>query len=311
MWARSGDGWTGGDGATSVGLPDGRTLWLFGDSFLGTVTPYGSRSTDTPMVRDAAVVQAGATLSTLLGAGGTSLFDTGVTDEWYWPAAATVEGGAVRVFLWRYAKAGDGPWGFQYTSTWIATLSLPDLAVTGIVPLEMRGLPVAWGTTTMDDGPWTYIYGVEDHQSTKYALVARARRDDLLGAWEFFTGTGWSTDPWASSRIFDQVSSLFTVLRTQQGYALVSSEGMFGRRIFSWWAPTPTGPWLDRSTLYTTPQSGRRTFTYNAVAHPELRGDRLLISYSVNSFDPWDVYANAANYRPRFIRVPLSCLSVR
>ena len=33
----SGHGWTGGDGAYSVSLPAGRTLWLFGDSVLGTV----------------------------------------------------------------------------------------------------------------------------------------------------------------------------------------------------------------------------------------------------------------------------------
>jgi hypothetical protein len=33
----SGHGWTGGDGAYSVSLPAGRTLWLFGDSVIGTV----------------------------------------------------------------------------------------------------------------------------------------------------------------------------------------------------------------------------------------------------------------------------------
>jgi hypothetical protein len=33
---QSGHGWTGGDGAYSVSLPAGRTLWLFGDSVLGS-----------------------------------------------------------------------------------------------------------------------------------------------------------------------------------------------------------------------------------------------------------------------------------
>ena len=32
-------GFTGGDGTYSVLLPDGRTVWIFGDTFLGTVNP--------------------------------------------------------------------------------------------------------------------------------------------------------------------------------------------------------------------------------------------------------------------------------
>ncbi|MEE4608513.1 MAG: DUF5005 domain-containing protein, partial [Desulfobacteraceae bacterium] len=47
LFARTGGGWTGGDGTLSVPLGDGRTLWLFGDSFLGKVNPDGSRPADT------------------------------------------------------------------------------------------------------------------------------------------------------------------------------------------------------------------------------------------------------------------------
>src|ERR1700681_4914431 len=34
----TGTSWTGGDGTESVALPDGRELWFFDDSLLGTVT---------------------------------------------------------------------------------------------------------------------------------------------------------------------------------------------------------------------------------------------------------------------------------
>ena len=43
FFQRAGPGWTGGDGTYSVGLPDGRTAWSFGDTFLGTIAPDGSR----------------------------------------------------------------------------------------------------------------------------------------------------------------------------------------------------------------------------------------------------------------------------
>src|SRR3954463_6726090 len=37
VFTRYGNGWTGGDGAISYKLPDGRSMWLWGDSFLDTV----------------------------------------------------------------------------------------------------------------------------------------------------------------------------------------------------------------------------------------------------------------------------------
>ena len=43
---READGFTGGDGVYSVPLPDGRTAWFFGDSFIGGVREDGSRSED-------------------------------------------------------------------------------------------------------------------------------------------------------------------------------------------------------------------------------------------------------------------------
>ena len=78
--------------------------------------------------------------------------------------------------------------------------------------------------------------------------------------------------------------------------------------ISAWDAPTPIGPWSDKTTIYTTP-AWSDSFTYNALAHPELSDDQsLLVSYNVNSSSGSGAYGNADLYRPRFIRVPMSCL---
>src|SRR3954447_25066993 len=50
-----GTGWTGGDAAWSARLPDGRDVWLFGDTMLGGVVA-GRRDLQTPMVRNSIVV---------------------------------------------------------------------------------------------------------------------------------------------------------------------------------------------------------------------------------------------------------------
>ena len=45
-------GWVAGDGTFSLELPGGRTLWLFGDSFIGTVNPGSSLVQNAKLIRN-------------------------------------------------------------------------------------------------------------------------------------------------------------------------------------------------------------------------------------------------------------------
>jgi hypothetical protein len=73
LWNAYGDQgghWTGGDRTASVPLPDGRTAWLFSDTFLGSVNSDHSRPADSPMVHNTLVVQnANGSLGTTLHGG--------------------------------------------------------------------------------------------------------------------------------------------------------------------------------------------------------------------------------------------------
>src|SRR3954452_23517054 len=53
----NGSGWTGGDAALSVVLPNGDTAWLWGDTFLGGVDRQGRRDPAATMVHNSIVVQ--------------------------------------------------------------------------------------------------------------------------------------------------------------------------------------------------------------------------------------------------------------
>src|SRR5512133_2596624 len=67
LFIRSCCGFTGGDGTYSVLLPDGRTLWIFGDTFFGKVNPDRSRTKTNPLfIRNSAVIQSGDSVRTLL-----------------------------------------------------------------------------------------------------------------------------------------------------------------------------------------------------------------------------------------------------
>ncbi|MET9973247.1 hypothetical protein ABZZ80_47270, partial [Streptomyces sp. NPDC006356] len=174
------DDWTGGDGTHSVRLPDGRLLWLFSDTYLGQVyappNPYGEsstwRDTTAPLVRNSAVVMRDGRLERTLAA---PLFPDPAPNQWRWPVAARVEprspGSAervVRVLLW-VRTAGQAPWIYGVpTATEVATLSLPDLRVESVVKvLDQQLVPdpsrrVLFGTTLVEEGGWTYVFGGDD-----------------------------------------------------------------------------------------------------------------------------------------------------
>jgi Domain of unknown function (DUF5005) len=306
---REGPGWTGGDGTYSTDLPDGRVAWTFGDSYVGTLAPDGSRPSNSPLVNNAMMVQSGSSFATLVGGSLSqpqSLVGTGESGSWFWPGASATEGGNLVQFLFKTSRTGPGLWDFQYSGTYLARYSLPGLSLQSVTPVPASDM-IQWGVWVLDDGGYTYIYGIEDRGWDKYVHVARVSAGDVSGQWQYYTGTTWSTDPTSSGRLLNGASNQYSVVRMGGKYQLVS-QAPLGRDINSYSAPTPVGPFGNKTLLYTTPTWGGDSFTYNAVAHPELSGSGgLLISYNVNSSNMMDLYSSPELYRPRFVRAASSC----
>lgn len=307
IWERDDAGWTGGDGALSVALPDGREAWLFGDTFLGPLAG-ASRAPDAPLVSNTIVIQDNSCTTTLHG--GTPAAPAALVTPpeagWFWPAAGAVEGSRLSVLLTRFTRGGDttAGWDFAYRDSWVATFSLPGLQRVALTRVPGSDA-VQWGSALIANGGSTYVFGVEDHGSLKHAHVARAPAGGLAGPWEYFTGDRWSSDPAASGRVLDGVSNLFSVVPAAGGFALVTQEPDFGLRLLAARSPSPAGPWSGLSAVGVVPDPGRGRIAYNAVAHPELSGpDGLLLSISVNTLSAADLYADPSAYRPRFLTLP-------
>ena len=303
--------WTGADSAYSVPLPGGGVAWLYSDPFLGSVNPDHSRPADSPFVHNSIVVDRGGRMTTYTGGTASapqSLVTVAGGDEqqdWYWFGDGTVEGSHLRVMLLHFRKTGTGVFDFAYVGSAVASFSLPTMRLDGGVT-RPEGT-VEWGSATLEQGPWTYVYGVEDLQSTKYMHVARVRTNGLTRApWQFWTGSGWSADESVSARVMGGVANEYSVTRFQGGYALVTGDSteILSPHIVLYRSASPTGPFTQKTLLYTTPETAGNVFTYNAKAHPELsRPGSLLVTYNVNSFDTADVYRDVDNYRPRYIDV--------
>ena len=307
------DDWTGADGAMSILLPDGRVVWDFSDTFLGFVNSDGSRPSGQPLINNTVVVQqTGALVQTLHGGTAQSpsaLIVPGDQDAWYWVGQMAVEGDRLRVFVIEFIRTGPGIFDFKWLGNAIASFVLPDLTLENVVPAHSEN-NVMYGAALLEDGGHTYIYGTEDVSGTeKYLHIARVTVGNLLGAWEFYTGTGWSSEPTASARLLKGVGNGFGVVKVGNQFRLFTMDTLiaFSDELVMYSANNPAGPFGRRTHIYSTPESRHGLFTYDAHVHPEFTdaNGRLLLSYDVNSFDFNDLLADVDNYRPRFIRVKI------
>lgn len=315
----SGDRFTGGDGTYSVVLPDGRTLWIFGDSFIGGVTTDYKRVKTTPAyIRNCFITFENDKLITHQQ-GDPKEFKSMVIPpevadgssgkselaQWYWPGDAFIEGGKLNVFVSKFSQENpDDMWGFNFLGTELAEFSLPDLK-----PLRVDRFPdvdsVHYGHAICETDDYLYIYGLKN----KFPYAARTKRENVRGDWQFFNGKDWVSDPKAAAPLLEfSGSEQFSVFNLNGTYVMIMQEGGFGRKIYSFTSSSPVGPWGNQQMIYEIPPLAgcESCFTYNAVAHPQFTEDNfLLISYNTNSMKLQDHYENALIYRPRFIRVPL------
>jgi hypothetical protein len=314
-WSNQG-GWAAADGTYSTPLGGGTIAWLYNDTFLGPVNADESLPRSAGFVHNSIVLgdRSGRPQTTVTGGthehpeslvGATPTappYDpSGTNDRWYWNGDGIVDGGKLREFeLQQGPTDGAPPFNFEWTGTAIATYA-HDLSVESVTPTYGQG-NVQWGAELVRCGGWTYIYGVEGVPFDKYMHIARARAGHLVDAWQFWTGSGWSSDPTASARVLGDVGSSFSVTPVQGHYVLTTTDATLGDEIYTYSSPSPTGPFTDRTAVYRAPEPASGIYAYNVAAHPEISGPgELVLSYNTNAFSIDDIYADANNNRARFI----------
>ncbi|MFI9415040.1 amidase family protein [Nocardia gamkensis] len=315
----TGDGWTGADSTYSRRLPDGRHLWMFSDTFLGTVHPDGSRPATSPMVKNTFVVDDQGRLSTVHG--GTADAPTAVVPspkgQMLWVGGGYVTGNILDIMLVRFVNndPDDLMWGLTWDENVLARFDADDLSLIDLTPMPSQA-GVMWSAWLDYDGTHTYVYGTEESGSDKYMHVARVSGDDLRARWEFFDGEGWTPNENDSARIMPGVANEYSVTRWRDRYLLITQDtsAPFSAEIWAYLSDSPTGPFTSPTLVYRAPEAGAtgsfgdpNVYAYNAHEHPDLRsGDTLIVSYNVNSLDFEGVVSDVSKYRPRFVTVRLN-----
>lgn len=226
------DDWTGADGAWSVPLPGGRTLWIFADTFLGPVQPPPNPSGEpyhwrspflAQMIRNSAVLEGrDGSLTTLRGSthGGApdSWIDRPGQDTVYWPMSAIVEPErpgsrteVLRVFVFQMGRPQVKEHTFGTTlRAAVATFALNDLSK----PRRIDELPdpprpagdfdnqVFYGQAAIRRADYVYVFGGTSNtlRPGQSAYLARIPAGGLADddRWEYWAGPGpGGTDRWA------------------------------------------------------------------------------------------------------------------
>lgn len=322
---RSDPRWLGSDDASSVPLGDGRTLWLFGDTFVAG--SGGADRRQATFIHNSVGVQTGPD-----PAAASIVFAWGMRDDvpaslfpeppraWLWPLHGIVSAGRLLLFFMvvrsiRIGGTGSidewrefGPLGFFRVTGWVArAVSNPHAPPEEWSPEPLRFLAppgIIMGASLLEHDGFVYAYGWDDD---KHVYVARWPHEEMEPEW-------WSRDGWRSgpdvgpTPVIDEGATEFSVHRDDSTglFCHVQARGLRGARLAARWAEHPEGPWSEPHDLFAPDESRRDdAFVYAGKAHPELTGASIVATYASNA-DADVTLSDPTLYYPRFVRIGLA-----
>jgi hypothetical protein len=312
--------WRGGDAAYSVDLGAGRTLWLFGDSFVARPGSVGRRGC--AMVRNSIAVQTGADPSRAA----IEFHWRGTADQpgswfaedgevWHWPLGGVCTGDAVTLFCTRVRGTGEaGPFGFRAVGWTAFVLRGIDGPVQRWTCERLAtfaaGFPVVVGTAVIAGREWVHAYALAEPGDHAVHLLRWPRAaflaGDLLGP-QWFDQGAWRIQPLLApppTPVLASGAPEFSVHRDRRGFWMVQSLGFGGTDLAVRRAPAPEGPWSEPQVVFRPQESDLEgVFVYAGKAHPQLEGGDLVLTYATNAWDFARAVADESLYFPRFVRL--------
>lgn len=315
------NGWYGGDGAYSIPLDHDRTLWVFGDTFVGC-GEYRKERINMDVILGTTVGISTCSVSNeftinyyLKNKGGKFVSSFG-ENEWLWPQdpfivndvlylpliAITPTDQKGEVFNFKvsghkfarikdYSAADPREWHYDY------------IDLTGAVPQEIA----AFAATSVVYKNHVYFYPFYVYSRDKVnvfgnilARIPADKIDNPTGAIEYFTKEGgWENrlDPEKVKIVLDACVSELSVryhAEDKKWMAVYLSTRNKGHQLLYQTADQPEGPWSAPKALITSvpevdPQSSRYdegNFCYAGKEHIEFsRGRDIVVTYVCNSAD--------------------------
>jgi hypothetical protein len=329
-------GWLGADDAYSVPLGPHKSLWLFGDTFVGNKTTE-LRSQSKTMVRNSIGISDCAP-----GKGCTmryfwrhpeapkprSFFDTGTDDLWYWPLDGFIQGKTLYVALLAVrnkpnAKPTD-VFGFEIAGTKLAIVRNVHASLEKWQPViqDLTDAHFWTGISIVREGNYLVWYTqVIRGEGSGFMTAVRISPNKITtkpAAWEYLRNDGqWKLGfPGDDAmHVIDQPISEMSVRfhpAIHKWIALSIGPEFPSPRAVYRLSDSPTGPWSAPQTIFEFPEMrpdipgyDKDTFCYAVKEHIESTESKIAMTYACNSMVIAKVMANMNIYRPRVVILDL------
>jgi uncharacterized protein DUF4185 len=330
------DGWLGADDAYSIPLAPTKSLWLFGDTFVGS-RETKLRSESKTMARNSiGISRCAANRPCVMdyywqkrdSAQPRSFFDTGTDQLWYWPLDGILLGKTLYVSILAVRnKPGAGPadaFGFEIAGTKFATIDdaevPPDKWKIAVRDLTDGRL---WaGVSMVRDGEYVLWYTqLSAGEGKGFMVVMRVPLDkmaDPSANWEYLRKDNqWVAGPVGDDAliIIDQPISEMSVRyhpSLKKWLALSAGPEFPSPRAVARMSDSSFGPWSAPQTVYEFPEMKRDypsydkdTFCYAVKEHVEFTDTKIALTYACNSMVVAKVMKNMDIYRPRVVLLDL------
>lgn len=325
-------GWLGSDAATSIVLSPLKTLWLFGDTFLGKIID-GRRVPDRDYINNCIVIQdrkkkpAESLQYYWKKENGQDIaffpHFPGTSGKYYWATSGIRLDDKLLIFCFSLNR--------DWSQGWIA-------GTVSIVIDNPDDNPMEWNLEYYDmnlgddhfgihsavyyESPWVYYLGYHDsggNVKKRKAILARSSISDAVNGLKSEDFEYWKqTDngsKWGKKS--ENLVPLFfpgnteTTIQYDPDYDLYYCTTYDPQTpdILLTVAPELTGPWSEPVCIYRNPN--HKNQTYAAKCHPELseKPGELVISFITGPIGVDIENQGMDVYRPRFIRVQIEKIS--
>lgn len=295
------------DGAFSLPLGHGRSLWLFGDTLLGRWRPGGQREiSGMPSSTGAVVSDAGWTTGFcgarfLGGAHPSPVFGSASSGTRIWPMDLIATGKRVAVYAVEVGQTGEGPLAFRIREHGVAETSMDrllsggPLAVKPLWPADAPGFGASvlrWhgAIYAYAGGPRTYLARLEGEP-------------DDARAYRYWDGGRWLRDWHHAAPLPGSGPELSVRYDPYLAGFLMIYLSPWERTLYARLAPAPWGPWSAARPLLKCGDA--RALCYGAKQHVELDADggrTVVLSYNTNG-TPQQLGDRPDLYWPHLVRV--------
>lgn len=325
--------WWGADAAYSIPLPDGRSVWIFGDTLYGDKRVVDGN--DPRMVRNSIGVSTCKdgewAIEYVIRHGDNGqpedFFHAQHPHTWYWALDGFFYHGELWVTLLcvrNSSRKTPAAMDFETCGTDLAKISGlesdPQRWSIKYFPLVPDGVHAYPSATAVIEGEYAYIFALLETGSRPMLLTRiplnglDAPREHLQylsrdGSWKA------GLKPADAAHVMKRGNTEMTVRYhplLKEWVAVMNAPNLSTGKIVVRTAPRITGPWSPDKVVYRIPEMQKSytghdkdIFCYAAKEHPEFRRPgSLLITYACNTMKPQKLTADLDIYCPKVVRVP-------